>query len=249
MRLEECWHNIALNLPDTVKIEGAIVAHWLQTPVPLFNHVTGVNVTEDETEAFIKKMVDHFSSKGLPFACFRVSPLTRPVSFASLLGRYGFEKKSEQSIMVFKGKSPRNRLTPDIKVKGIAEDEIDVFDRLMFASFELPTEWKEVFDRLMLRWLRRGVKSYLAYVDGKPVGTVTLVSKAKIGCILNVGTLKEYRRRGIGTTLTVHALLESFKERNDLHTLQTTKGGEAERLYQKMGFQTDHTVSFFSKNF
>jgi ribosomal protein S18 acetylase RimI-like enzyme len=249
MRLEECWHNIALNLPDTVKIEGAIVAHWLQTPVPLFNHVTGVNITEDETEAFIKKMVDHFSSKGLPFACFRLSPLTRPPSFGSILGRFGFEKKSEQSIMVFKGKPPRDRLAPDVKVKGIAEDEIDVFDRLMIASFEMPTEWKEVFDKLMPHWLRRGVKSYLAYVDGKPVGTVTLVSKAKTGCILNVGTLKEYRRRGIGTTLTVHALLESFKEGNDLHTLQTAKGGEAERLYQRIGFQTDHTVAFFVKNF
>jgi len=114
--------------------------------------------------------------------------------------------------MVFKGKPPRNRLTADIKVKGIAEDEIDVFDRLMFASFELPTEWKEVFDRLMLHWLRRGLKSYLAYVDGKPVGTATLASKAKTGCILNVGTLKEYRRQGIGTTLTIHALLESSKK-------------------------------------
>ena len=36
-------------------------------------------------------------------------------------------------------------------------------------------------------------------------------------------------------------------EGNNLHTLQVGKEKYAERLYEKLGFETDHTVSFFLK--
>ena len=89
----------------------------------------------------------------------------------------------------------------------------------------------------------------MAYAEGKPIGTTTLFSLMKTGCILNVGTLKEYRKHGIGTTLTVKALLDSVDEGNDLHTLQAAKGGDAERLYQRIGFEINHTVAYFVKKF
>jgi hypothetical protein len=41
--------------------------------------------------------------------------------------------------------------------------------------------------------------------------------------------------------------MESIKEGNDLHTLQTAKGGNAERLYKKVGFEVDHIVSWYVK--
>ena len=245
-RLEQFWHDFVRIFPETVELEGAIVAHWLQIPVIVFNHVTNVDVTEDKAEVFVKTITSHFISKGLPFACFRVSPLTPP-SFISLLERCGFEKELEQSIMVFEGKTSENRLNPDVIVNEIREDGIDLFDRLMVKGFEMPAEWKEVFDRFVVDWMRKGARNYLAYADGQPVGTISLFSKNKTGCILNVSTLREYRRRGIGTELTRHVVSDSFKEGNDLHTLQTDKGGQAERLYQKLGFKVDHTVSFFVK--
>jgi GNAT superfamily N-acetyltransferase len=245
-RLEQFWHDFVRIFPETVELEGAIVAHWLQIPVIIFNHVTNVNVTEDRAEVLVKTVISHFESKGLPFACFRVSPLTVP-SFISLLERYGFEKELEQSIMVFKGKTSEKILDPNVTVNEIEEDGIDLFDRLMVKGFEMPAEWKEVFDRFVVDWMRKGARNYLAYADGQPVGTISLFSKNKTGCILNVSTLREYRRRGIGTELTRHVVSDSFKEGNDLHTLQTDKGGQAERLYQKLGFKVDHTVSFFVK--
>jgi ribosomal protein S18 acetylase RimI-like enzyme len=95
--------------------------------------------------------------------------------------------------------------------------------------------------------MRRGDKFHLAFVEDKPVGTYDFSSLNRTGGTFSVGTLKEYRRRGIGTTLTLHALMNSFNEGNDLHTLQTDKGGYAESLYEKMGFETDHTVSYYVK--
>jgi len=245
-RLEQFWHDFVKVLPDTVKLEGATVAHFLQMPVTLFNHVTNVNVAVNRAEVFLGTVINHFSSTGLPFACFRVSPLTRP-SFVSLLERHGFEKEMEQSIMVFDGKPSENRVNSNVKINEVGKDEIDVFERLIFTSFEMPSEWKGALDKLLACFIRKGMRNYLAYADRQPVGTISLFSARKTGCILNVSTPKEYRRRGIGTELTMHALSDSLKEGNDLHTLQADKGGDAERLYRKIGFKVDHTVSFFVK--
>lgn len=245
-RLEQFWHDFVRALRDTVKLEGTTVAHFLQMPVTLFNHVTNFNIAENKSEDFLKSVVNHFSSTGLPFACFRVSPLT-PLSFVSLLERHGFEKESEQSIMVFEGKPSENRVNSNVTINEIGEDETEVFNKLIITNFQMPSEWKRAVDKLLADFTRKGARNYLAYADGQPVGTISLFSKYKTGCILNVSTLKEYRGRGIGTELTMHVLSDSIEEGNDLQTLQADEGGEAERLYRKIGFKVDHTVSFLVK--
>jgi ribosomal protein S18 acetylase RimI-like enzyme len=87
----------------------------------------------------------------------------------------------------------------------------------------------------------------VGYIDGKPVGTSFLHSLIKTGAVFMVGTLEEYRKRGVATTLTAHAVMESRKQGNDLHTLQTAKGGNAEKLYKEVGFEADHTASWYVK--
>jgi len=174
-------------------------------------------------------------------------PLTSPKTFTSLLENNGFERKLEESVMVFKGKQLEDKLNPDIKVKEISEREIDVYSELFLTNFEMPIEWKKGLDKLALNWIQQGWKCYLAYVREKPVGTCLLSSLSRTGGIFNIGTLKEYRRRGIGTTLTVRALIDSIDEGNGLHTLETVKEGNAERLYKKIGFEIAHSISYFVK--
>ena len=249
-RLEKYWHNFVLTaVPLAKEIDGAAVACYPQVPMYPANHAADIKVNEDEAEGLLNRVTQHFSSRKSPYVCFRLSPLTRPQSFSSFLESHGFEKKAEESVMVFKGKSVKYRLNPAVEVKEISEREIDLFNKLLMTIFKMPIGWKEGLDRITLEWMRKGVKCYLAYFEAKPVGTCTLASLMKTGGIFSVGTLKEYRRRGIGTTLTVHALMESMSEGNDLHALQTAKGGYAEELYRKMGFVIDHTISWFVKSF
>ena len=249
-RLEQFWHNLVLTMVPLAKdINGAVVTCYPEVPIFPCNHAATINVDENEAEDLLNRVTKYFLSRGSPYACFRTSPLTRPRWFNSLLEDNGFERKLEESVMVFKGKQVEDKLNPDVKVKEISESEIDVYNKLFLTIFEMPIEWKGGLDRLFLEWIRKGAKFYLAYVEGKPVGTCTLLSLLKIGGIFNVGTLEEYRRRGIGTTLTVNAVMDSIKEGNNLHTLQTAKGGYAERLYRKIGFETDHTIPWFVKRF
>jgi len=248
-RLEKFWRNLVLAFPFTTDLKGAVVTYYPEVPFFLLNHAADINVNEGKAEDLLNRVTEYFKVRGFPFVCFRISPLTRPRSFASLLESHGFERKVEHSIMVFKGEGLENKLNPDVKVKEISESEIDLYNKLLSTSFEMPVEWKRGWDKFILECIKKGAKGYLAYMDGRPVGTSAMWSLEKTGGIFNVGTLKEHRRQGIGTTLTVHALIDSIKEGNTLHTLQTDKGGDAERLYRKIGFEIDLTISWFIKKF
>ena len=245
-RLEHFWHKLLLSFPGSKDIDGAVVDCYPQVPINALNHAADVSVKEDEAEDLLNRVMQHFLSKRAPHVYFRITPLTRPKSFASFLEEQGFLKESEDLIMVFKGEHLENKLNPKVKVKGISENEIDVFENLLLTIFEMPIEWREGI-KLMLNMIQKRGKNYLAYFDGKPVGTCSLFSLNGTGGLFNIGTLKEYRRQGIATTLTAHALFDSISRGDDLQTLQTLKGEKAEQLYKEIGFEIDHMVSWFVK--
>jgi GNAT superfamily N-acetyltransferase len=246
-RLERFWHDFVLTIPSAEEVDGTVVTCYPELPTFHFNHATTVNVEDYEAESLLAKITKYFQSRGSPYVCFRTSPLTRPKTFTSLLEKNGFEKKIEESVMVFNERKLENKLNRDIRIEEVSEREMDVYTELFLTNFEMQKEWKKGFDRLALNWMRQGWKCYLAYVGERPVGTCLLSSLGRIGGIFNVGTLKEYRRLGIGTALTLRALKDSFDEGNDLHILETEKGGNAEHLYRKIGFKTVHSISFFVK--
>jgi len=228
-------------------VKGAIISCYPAIPMPQCNSAADINVKEDEAEDLLNRVTKHFQTAGSSIVRFRITPLTRPRTFASLLESHGFGKEGEESIMVFKEGGLKEKLNREVEVRKIPESEVDVGNRIMLEVFEFPKVLKEELAKFLLSWMKKKGKFFVGYVDGKPVGTSFLFSLMKIGGIFSVGTLSEYRKRGIGTTLTVHATLESIKEGNDLHTLQTAKGGDAEKLYKKIGFEVDHTVSWYVK--
>lgn len=246
-RLEQYWHRVLLTFPQTEDVKGAVISCYPALPMPQCNSAADINVKEDEAEDLLNRVTKHLQSSGSSVVRFRTTLLTRPRTFGSFLESHGFEKEAEESIMVFKGGRLEEKLNSKLEVREISESEVDIGSKLALTVFEFPIEWKKEFDRLQLDWMQRGGRYFVGYVDGKPVGTSFLYSLMKTGGIFTVGTLKEYRKKGIGTTLTVHALMESIKEGNDLHTLQTAKGGNAERLYKKVGFEVDHIVSWYVK--
>jgi GNAT superfamily N-acetyltransferase len=241
---------MVLAFPWGTEVNGAVVSCYPEVPISQFNHAADIDVREDEAEDLLEVVTRHFVLRGSPDIRFRTTALTRPHSFSTFLRNHGFAHslEDEESAMVFKGKDLEDKLNPEVKVKEISESEVDVYSKLILTIFEMLFEWKKGVDTFILEIMRKGAKCYVAYVGNKPVGTSGLLSYMKTGGVFNVGTLKTYRRRGIGTTLTAHAVMDSIKEGNTLHILYTEKEGNPERLYNKMGFKTDHTVVWFVKH-
>jgi GNAT superfamily N-acetyltransferase len=248
-RLEHFWHNLISRQKLTLgtEVPGAVIACWPEIPSFRLNHAADIDLSEREVDSLLNATTDYFLSKGVLTFGFRVSPLTRPGSLVPLLKGHGFVREDEDSVMVFRGERPVDSTDSAFDIREVEESDIDVFSQVSVTAYEMPSEWKEGFDRLFLHRMRAGGRHYLAYVDGVPVGTCALLSSVKTGGIFSVGTIKEHRGKGIATAMTLRAIRDSFDEGNTLHTLQTEKGGHPEQIYNRIGFETDHTVAFFVK--
>lgn len=238
---------MALTFPWSKELRGAVATYYPEVPIPQLNHAVDINAEEDEAENLLDRITEYFMSENSPDIRFRISPLTHPTSFSSFLQNHGYEKEDEESVLVFRKNHLKDKLNPEVKVRGISESDISTYSKLIVKIFEMSIDWKEGVYKFVLESMHKGLKLYLAYVDEKPVGTSGLLSLRGAGGIFNVGALKEYRRHGIGTTLVARAVLDSIEEGNTLHLLHTGKGGNAERLYRKIGFEIDHTITWFVK--
>ncbi|MCW4005554.1 MAG: GNAT family N-acetyltransferase [Candidatus Bathyarchaeota archaeon] len=246
-RLELFWRDLVLGLSLSKKREGTIFVCYPQIPLYALNHAAGVD-PEANTQVLLEEVEEYFRLKGMSYACFRVSPLT-PNSFVSLLQQAGFEPKGEQAVMVLQTKTLPKETDNGFTVKRVTTDaEIEVFNNLLVSIFQMPPEWKSGFDDFTRDCLQNGWTFYLSYLQEKPVGTCALFSSKGIGGIFDVGTLITCRNRGIGTALTIQALKDSIAKGNKIHTLQTEKNSNAQKLYEKLGFTTDHTVQYYTKD-
>ena len=77
-------------------------------------------------------------------------------------------------------------------------------------------------------------RTYLALLDGKPVGTSQLFVSEGVAGIYNVSCIPEARGQGIGSAVTMAALLEARKMGYRMGILQASKRGYG--VYRRLGF-------------
>lgn len=249
-RLERSWRKLLVEnmLSEGTEMEGCVLAFYPGVSVTGFNHAADINVDQARAEELLGEVTNFFSSRNFPYTCFRLTLLTRPRSFATLLEDRGFEAQLEMSAMVYRRKQISLDQDPALTVNEVAERDLEPFVELLFAIFDMPVEWKAGFGRLFLSRIRKGGRLFLACIGRNPVGISGLLSAMNAGLIYGVGTLKEYRGKGVGTALTMHAVGESVKEGNNLHSLQAELGGYAEKFYGRLGFEADHTISYLVRH-
>jgi GNAT superfamily N-acetyltransferase len=81
----------------------------------------------------------------------------------------------------------------------------------------------------------RSGELFLAYLDGKPVGTATLFVHGDIGMVFHVATLPEYQRKGVATAM-MHYIMNQASNRG-LKKLVLNSSSAAEKLYYNLEFQ------------
>lgn len=81
----------------------------------------------------------------------------------------------------------------------------------------------------------RPLQSYLAVLNGEPVGTSQLFLSAGVAGIYQVTCLPEARQQGVGTAITLAALLEARRRGYRISILQASDQGYS--VYRRLGFQ------------
>ncbi|MCW4018203.1 MAG: GNAT family N-acetyltransferase [Candidatus Bathyarchaeota archaeon] len=246
-KLEQYWLDVLATLPSTQTLHGATITCYPKVPIPVLNHTTNINFKEDCTD-LIAKVEQHFRSKQVPFTGFRITPLSQPSSIGLQLRNAGFKQEGDQSFMVFQKENVEENVNTAVSVKKVVTDtDVDVFGGLLLTNFEMPLAWKESCNDFTRACMRSGWQFYVGCIDGEPVGTCALFSSGGVGGIFDVGTLVDFRKRGVGAALTIHALKKSMEAGNIVHTLQAETGGGAERLYEKIGFKTEYKLQYYIK--
>ncbi|MGA3192640.1 MAG: hypothetical protein ABSD73_09050 [Candidatus Bathyarchaeia archaeon] len=73
-RLEQYWHRLLFNFPQTKDVKGAVISYYPALPIPQFNSAADINVNEDEAEDLLNRVTEHFQSLGSSFVRFRITP-------------------------------------------------------------------------------------------------------------------------------------------------------------------------------
>lgn len=247
-RLE--WHRVQAMRGIGGKVEdrgNVVLVLNPDLPAKGFNFACKVDAGESSKEQVIDYVVETFRANGLS-PHFQLWSITRPSDFGVDLWQRGFQEDGELDVMVWR-KATSAQPPADVRVRPVAgnadtESAVDI----VIGGFDFPEAWKDI----LLASLAEDTnpingQTFLAEVGGKPVGVAALVRTSdRISGIYSVATLPEFRRRGVATALSLKCL-EAYQETEDeALTLQVQHGSDAQRLYEKLGFETAYALSLHS---
>lgn len=247
-RLE--WHRVQAmrGLGGSVEDRGNVVLMINpRLPAKGFNFACKVDAGESSKEQVIDYVVEAYRTRGLT-PHFQLWPITRPSDFGVDLWQRGFQEDGELDVMVWK-KPSSVRPRPEIRVRavsGAAETEVAV--DIVLKGFGFPPEWKDVLLSSLGEEPDQVVgQTFVADVDGRPAGVAALVRTGEgIAGIYSVATLPEARGRGVATALSLRCI-ETYQDSEDeALTLQVLRGSDAQRLYERLGFETAYTLTLYA---
>ena len=87
---------------------------------------------------------------------------------------------------------------------------------------------------------------FIGSMDGVPASISGILLGKKVAGVYNVGTLPEFRMRGLGTALTLACLHEARSEGYNVGVLQSSR--MASSVYKKIGFHEDGVRTAYHYN-
>lgn len=212
------------------------------TDEPLFfaNGVVGVRLDPEEADRRIEETAAFFQTEGVPWG-FGVSPLSRPSDVEEILVRHGFHVEEELPRMAADmERIPMGEEAPEgvevlhVEDEGVLATWVDTLARGFGMDEPRRAAMARVSSAAGLEpdgpWVR-----FLGLLEGRPVATSGVFLAGGLAGIINVATVSEARRRGMGTALTLAALGCGFDLGYRVAVLGTSEMGRG--IYERMGFR------------
>jgi hypothetical protein len=228
--------------------DDVILTRSVVFPSPDANHACLLRTSPERADALITEVVDYFHAKDLPATVF-ISPACTPADLPQRLLQHGFSQQETETWLVYEDLAGATapRLAANIPVKQISRAEVPTFVDIFMKAFELPPEFAGGMAQVIEPSLGLpGVYHYLAYLEGEPVGTYSLVCYKNIGILGSAGVLPHKRGKRIIFNLTVTAAQQAQQDGVDTLVLQTTAGFLLERLLQIYGFKKAFTRTSYT---
>lgn len=242
--IEDNWYGW---LPLFERFDGGRVEHrdgyvrWRSAiPMPFFNGICGVPASED-LDAGIDDALAPFEAAGLPLLWI-VPP---PGEIDGRLVARGFVVERTPGMAVDLAMLRPREGPSDVTIVEVGDDpaEVEACIRVTEVANGMPEETTPPMLRALARLPERDhVHAFMATVDGVPAASAVLLEWAGVAGLYNVGTLPEFRGRGLGTLVSFAALEAGRVDGYRVGVLQASELGEV--LYRSMGFEQRCTFTF-----
>jgi len=224
---------------DRVQLDCAVLyANSVMFDDPFFNRVTDI-----DCKAFDAML----ESAEREFAKRKVKPFLHCLSNDRLkveLRKRGFAIHDIMSVLLYEGRY-RLKYTQSISVEEASREKLDVWFDVFCQSFNAEN-WREEIKRRVRNSLDK-MQLYIAYERNSPTGCVALFEKQSLLGLYCLGTLAQYRGKGIATALLSKSI-DIAKENNLKLFLQTFKVDDLISYYVKRGFTQIYTKEVYTKN-
>jgi ribosomal protein S18 acetylase RimI-like enzyme len=211
-------------------------------PCPFFNNVFSAVIPKPKVQDVVHDLIDRFLSRNVP--CFWWSgPANHDQQVAGILETRGFVKAVEGAAMAIDLSS-----RPNFNSGGVEICEVECASQMSdwcstcTVAFEfedaLSGWWHELFTSIP-HGSPSPLRHFLASVDGKPAGTASAFVEDGVVGLASVGVRPEFRRRGIGSAITLAALRTARNQDCRLGALFSSPMAVA--MYEGLGFRRHGT--------
>lgn len=238
------WENYHYCLGQARNAELSIgrYLNWLMTDLPdhFINLVVSTQLPCHGSAALISQTLVHFQSikirkfSWLVPECLQSPELKEALLANGLIFREAFATEMAIDLSLISENLPR---CPQLKIISI-EDESTLQEWIQIASrgFQIDETFKQVWHDLFVDTIfQPRYRTFLAVLDGKPVGTSQLFLSAGVAGIYNVTVIPEARFKGIGSAVTLAPLLFARRLGYRTGVLQASRQGYG--VYRHLGFQ------------
>ena len=246
------WENYHYCLGRSPTVELAVGKYltWLVTNMPdhFMNLVVCTELPAEGINELIENALSHFRSLKITRLSWLTGEGVPAMEIKKYLEAHGltFRESFATEMAADLTSLPENISLPNgLRIVPV-EDEATLRKWIHVASigFGVPNDVEDIWYSFFAEAVcERPFRTYLALLNGEPVGTSQLFTSAGVAGIYNVTCIPQARGRGIGAAVTLAPLLEARQIGYRVGILQASSMGY--KVYQRLGFQDFGKLSVY----
>jgi GNAT superfamily N-acetyltransferase len=224
---------------------------WLNSGIPYlsWNGILETHFADTGSDFEIVKLVEQLKSQKFP-AGWWITPRSTPPDLPARLVKLGFEHIGDYPAMakILHPVASNFQVNEDLELREISLScDLDITIKLIKNCFQLPPYCLETLLNLFyLDFVSEHpyFRHFVGFVNNVPVAVTSLFRAAGVAGLYFVGTIPEYRRRGIGADIIAHSLAAAADEGFRIAVLRASQMGA--EVYRKLGFREYFQFRLFS---
>ena len=219
--------------------------HLLQTPDG--NHAALLRTTTEDCDALIRRVIAFYQERNL-LPCVAVSPNCQPTNLARRLTALGFKPYGDPEhwlVLVDSLRFENARGTANCRAQPIEAQELDDFCEVMARAYDMPSGSTLVLNHFFSHIAKLpGIHNYLARIDGKPAGCLSMFHYNGICAMGSASTLPELRSLALGGALLEQASRD-WNAAGRPQLITQTVLPRLEHILTRLGFRRAFSRSYY----